>query len=166
MWAALIPFILAGVNGPPHSLPKSRLYSYLQDDKKTLKVFAIAQTAQLVTCSLLVMAHYWRHDATGLFWMPLGIWFVPAVICFVHGLTGLHAVCLLYGPSIRLSVSSQIGYQEVDTTGVSALSIVLESRRQSNELLSDSTILELDEDGTEVCSVPPVSVKRRSCLFA
>ncbi|PPJ57657.1 hypothetical protein CBER1_00106 [Cercospora berteroae] len=155
MWAALVPLILAGVNGPPHMWIKFRLFSYLQDERKRLTVFAITQPAQLVTCSLLVMADYWRHDARALFWIPLGLWFVPAVVCFVHGLTGLHAACLLYGPSIRLSESSQIEYQEVETPGVSALSIALESRRQSDGLLHDSTTLEADEDATEVDSVPP-----------
>jgi len=56
-------------------------------------------------CTSLTVADFIRHGSAPLFWLSLVLWFLPAALAFVHGVTGLYAICSRCGPYIELGPS-------------------------------------------------------------
>jgi hypothetical protein len=102
---AIVPICLAAINCPIRSLLRLRLFGFHHDELQRLLVFAVSQAIQLLLCTLLTVADFIRHGSAPLFWLSLVLWFLPAALAFVHGVTGLYAICSRCGPYIELGPS-------------------------------------------------------------
>lgn len=112
---AVVPVFLAAINCPPRSLLQFRLFGFHHDELQRLLVFAISQTIQLLLCTLLTVGDFIRHGNAPLFWLSLVLWVLPAALAFVHGVSGLHAICSRCRPYIELGPSEpQLQYNDPD----------------------------------------------------
>ena len=80
-----------------------------KNELQRLPVFVVSQTLQFLLCTLLTTADFIRLKPTNNWWpslvLCLLLWFLPAVLGFVHGVIGLHYFCSRCGPHIELGLS-------------------------------------------------------------